>query len=41
MVSFPRVAHDDVVDAVVTGVNYFLSPEKKPKASATTVNWAG
>jgi predicted phage terminase large subunit-like protein len=40
MVSFPRVPHDDVVDAVVTGVNYFLSPEKRPRASATTVNYA-
>lgn len=32
-VSFPKAAHDDVVDAAVAGVLYFLQPDKKRVAS--------
>ena len=32
-VGFPRVAYDDVVDAVAAGVSYFMStPKRKPRA---------
>jgi hypothetical protein len=34
-VGFPRAAYDDVVDAAVTGVRYFLRPVQKVKAAAT------
>lgn len=34
-VGFPRAAFDDVIDAAVTGVRYFLWTEKKVKARAT------
>jgi len=33
-VGFPRAAFDDVVDAAVTGVRYFLRPVQKVKAAA-------
>lgn len=37
MVAFPRAPHDDVVDAVGTGVSYFLHPAKKRKAAGGRV----
>jgi hypothetical protein len=33
-VGFPRAAYDDVIDAGVTGVRYFLKPKQKVKATA-------
>lgn len=35
-VGFPRAAYDDVVDAAVTGVRYFLRPVLKIKAGSAT-----
>lgn len=35
-VGFPRAAYDDVIDAAVAGVRYFLRPARKVKARATT-----
>ncbi|WP_158170906.1 phage terminase large subunit family protein [Rhodococcus sp. JT-3] len=32
MYSFPKVAHDDLIDAMGTGVHYFLSASSQPKA---------
>lgn len=34
-VGFPDAAYDDVVDATVAGVQYFLQPEQKIKAGST------
>jgi phage terminase large subunit-like protein len=31
-VAFPNGRHDDVIDAAVAGVNYFLVPQKKVRA---------
>jgi predicted phage terminase large subunit-like protein len=39
MLAFPRVPHDDVLDAVVSGVLYFTKP--KHRASATQINYGG
>lgn len=36
MVAFPNAPNDDLVDAVGSGVSYFLRPKKKRKAGATT-----
>jgi phage terminase large subunit-like protein len=38
MWSFPKVSHDDVLDAVVTGVLYFLD-NKAVKISAKQFNY--
>jgi phage terminase large subunit-like protein len=35
MVAFPRAAHDDIADAVVSGVLYFLRTERKLTASSS------
>lgn len=32
MTAFPRVVNDDIADATVAGVGYFLNPEKKVKS---------
>jgi phage terminase large subunit-like protein len=40
MWAFPKVAHDDVLDAVVGGVLYFLD-NKAPKISAKQINYIG
>jgi hypothetical protein len=39
-VGFPRAAYDDVVDAAVTGVRYFLRPKQKVKAAIKTRGYA-
>lgn len=36
MYSFPKVAHDDLIDAMGTGVHYFLSASSQPKAVRKT-----
>jgi hypothetical protein len=36
MLSFPNVHHDDQIDAVGAGVEYFLRPKKKASARSTT-----
>lgn len=36
MLSFPNVHHDDQIDAVGAGVDYFLRPKKKARARSTT-----
>ncbi|MBJ7479704.1 hypothetical protein [Rhodococcus sp. (in: high G+C Gram-positive bacteria)] len=36
MYSFPKVAHDDLLDAMGTGVHYFLSASSQPKAVRKT-----
>jgi hypothetical protein len=38
MWSFPKIAHEDVLDAVVSGVLYFLD-NKAPKIEARQVNY--
>ena len=40
-VGFPRAAYDDVVDAAVTGVRYFLTPGKRIKAGSATTSYVG
>ena len=40
-VGFPRAAYDDVVDAAVTGVRYFLNPGKRIKAGTATTSYVG
>lgn len=37
MVSFPQGAHDDMIDSVGNGVNYFLGKTKKKKANVSRV----
>jgi len=39
-VGFPRAAYDDVIDAGVAAVRYFLKPARKVKARATTKGYA-
>lgn len=39
-VAFPAVAHDDVVDAVCAGVNYFLKGRKRPQRAASSLAYA-
>lgn len=39
-VGFPRAAYDDVPDAAVTGVRYFLRPKQKVKAAVVTKGYA-
>ena len=34
-VGFPDAAYDDVIDAAVAGVQYFLQPEQKIKAGSS------
>jgi hypothetical protein len=36
MVGFPKAVHDDLVDAIGTGVDKFLKKSKKKRSSATT-----
>ena len=36
MYSFPKVAHDDLIDACGTGIHYFLSASSQPKAVRKT-----
>ncbi|MFF1554997.1 hypothetical protein ACFVX3_28660 [Rhodococcus erythropolis] len=36
MYSFPKVAHDDLIDSMGTGVHYFLSASSQPKAVRKT-----
>jgi phage terminase large subunit-like protein len=36
MVGFPRMSHDDVADAVVSGVLYFLEPKSVSRAQVKT-----
>lgn len=40
-VAFPKAPYDDIVDAAVSGVHYFLPPEwdRKTRARTTTVNY--
>jgi hypothetical protein len=38
-VGFPRAAYDDVIDAGVDGVQFFLDPPKKVKAGATSASY--
>jgi phage terminase large subunit-like protein len=38
MYSFPKVSHDDVLDAMVSGVLYFLE-NKAPKVLARQLNY--
>lgn len=40
MTSYPNVVHDDTVDAMATGVNYFLEKKPKKKAKARQVSYA-
>lgn len=40
MVSFPKGTHDDLVDAVGTGVEVFLSRKRRTKAGGATVGYA-
>lgn len=40
MVTFPVAPHDDMVDAIGSGVLRFLDPPKKARASGTSVNVA-
>lgn len=35
LTSFPRVIHDDIADAAVTGVTYFLKPAPKAKSGVS------
>lgn len=37
MAAFPRGPHDDIVDAIVSGVNYFLHRKRKKKATASSL----
>lgn len=39
MVSFPKVPHDDVADAVVAGVLYFLAPDRRVRAKVREVSY--
>lgn len=39
MVSFPKAPHDDIVDAIDSGVAFFLLRPKKRKASATSIGY--
>ena len=39
MVSFPRGAYDDIADATVAGVLYFLAPDRRVKVGATTTSY--
>jgi len=39
-VAFPRGQHDDVVDAVVTGVQFFLKGRKQPRRQITSAAYA-
>lgn len=43
LVAFPKATHDDMVDAGVTGIRYFLSrpASKRVEVGATTVAYAG
>lgn len=38
MVGFPKAAHDDLVDAIGTGIDKFLKRSKKTRSSASTVD---
>jgi phage terminase large subunit-like protein len=38
MWGFPKISHDDVLDAVVSGVLYFLD-NKNPKVMAKQLNY--
>lgn len=39
MVGFPKAPHDDIVDAIGTGTNYFLHRPKKKRAGATSASY--
>lgn len=39
MVGFPKAPHDDIVDAVGTGTNYFLHRPKKKRAGGTSASY--
>lgn len=39
-VAYPNVAHDDVVDAVCSGVQFFLKDRKRPRQRASVVTYA-
>jgi phage terminase large subunit-like protein len=39
MVSFPKAPHDDIVDAIDSGVAFFMLRKKKRKASAQSVEY--
>lgn len=41
MVSFPLAPHDDIVDAITTGVAFFIPAERRPTVKMTSTNWAG
>jgi phage terminase large subunit-like protein len=38
MVGFPKAAHDDLVDAIGTGIDKFLKRSKRTRSSASTVD---
>lgn len=38
MVGFPKAAHDDLVDAIGTGIDMFLKRSKKTRSTASTVD---
>jgi hypothetical protein len=39
MVGFPKAPHDDIVDAVGTGTNFFLHRPKKKRAAGTSASY--
>lgn len=39
-IAYPKAAHDDVVDAVCSGVEYFLKNRKRPRQAASRVAYA-
>jgi hypothetical protein len=41
MVAFPKAAHDDIADAVVSGVLYFLRTERKLTATSSASAYVG
>jgi phage terminase large subunit-like protein len=41
LVGFPKAANDDIVDAIGSGVAYYLTPAKRKRASAGVASYAG
>lgn len=41
LLSFPQTTHDDILDAVVSGVNYFLDGPRGAPVRAKQVSWIG